>query len=211
MDKKTRIIIADDKPLMRRTLTAFLNDFPEFEVVGESANGRELLDLLKEIETDIVVLDLEMPVMSGLEALRVMQIRFENVKAVVLSVHNDMPRIRECLSLGARGYLSKDCVPEQLIDTLRNVQVKGFYMEENIYKNLLQNFAYNASGTKQKLSKREQQILKELHNGKSEKQIAALLNISAGTVHFHRMNIYSKTDTHNLAELLKYVSENNIV
>lgn len=190
---------------------AFLNDYEEFEVVGESANGRELLDLLKLIETDIVVLDLEMPVMSGLDALKIMQFRFRNVKAVILSVHDSLASIRECLSLGARGYLSKDCIPEQLIKTLLNVHVKGFYMEEDVSKNLLQNLAYETSGTKQKLSRREMEILKELYIGKSEKEIASLLSISKGTVHFHRMNIYTKTNTHNLAELLRYISENSLI
>jgi len=211
MDKKIRIVIAEDKPLMRRMFTVFLNDYAEFEVVGESANGRELLDLLKCTETDIVVLDLEMPVMSGFEALAVMQLRFRDVKAVVLSVHNDVSRIREALSLGACGFISKDCIPEQLIQTLKNVYVKGFYIEEEIYKSLLQNISHESSGLKQKLSKREKEILKELHNGRTEKEIARILNISKGTVHFHRMNIYTKTGTHNLAELLKYITVNNLI
>jgi len=114
-----------------------------------------------------------MPVMSGYEALKVMQLRFQDVKPVVLSIHNDLPHIRECLSLGARGYLSKDCIPEQLVDTLMNVQVKGFYMEESTSKDLLQNFAYMDSNTinKQKLSKRENEILKELIMVKQKKQL----------------------------------------
>lgn len=197
---------------MRRTLIAFLNEYEQFEIVGQSANGRELLDLLKEIETDIVLLDLEMPVMGGLEVLRVMQVRFEEVKAVVLSVYNDLRSIRECLSLGARSYISKDCIPEELINSLLNVHLKGFYMEEAIYKSLLQDYTYElANAGRRKLSKRENEILKELYNGRTEKEIALLLNISRGTVHFHRMNIYSKTNTHNIAELLKYVSRNNLV
>ncbi|PBQ32593.1 DNA-binding response regulator [Sphingobacteriaceae bacterium] len=210
MSKKIKIIIADNNSLMRRSLTAFLSDYEEFDVIGECANGRELLDMLKRIETDIVLLDLEMPVMSGFEALKIMQVRFRSVKAVVLSMHNDLRRIRECLSVGVCGYLSKDCVPEQLIQTLINVQLKGFYIEDDIYKNLLQNFA-NDSLDKQKLSRRENEILKELHDGKTEKEIAGLLNISRGTVHFHRMNIYNKTNTHNLAELLKYIHHNNLI
>lgn len=208
---KIRIIIAEDKPLMRRTLAAFLNDFQDLEVVGESSNGRELLDLLKVKETDVVLLDLEMPVMGGIDVLRVMRFRFQQVKPIILSGHSDLPRIRECLSLGAKGFVSKDCVPEELIRTIVNVQEKGFYIHESTYKNLLQNIVYTSSPDKQKLSKRENEIMKELYTGKTEKQIATQLNISAGTVHFHRMNIYSKTGTHNLAELLRYISENNLI
>jgi DNA-binding NarL/FixJ family response regulator len=212
MDKKIRIIVADDKPLMRRTLMAFLNGFPEFEITGEAANGREVLDLLKQQETDLLLLDLEMPVMHGFEVLKVIQQRYKEVRTVVLSVHNDLPCIRECLALGAGGYLSKDCIPEQLIQTLRQVYQKGFYIEETVYKDLLQNYAYEVSGpNRQKLSKREQEILKELYNGKTEKEIASSLNISRGTVHFHRMNIYSKTDTHNLAELLRYINRHHLI
>lgn len=213
METKTKIIIAYGKPLLRSSLVAFLKNYPEFEIAGESANGRELLNLLKNRETDIVLLDLEMPVMDGMEVLKVMQLRFQNVKTVVLSVRADLANIRDCVLLGACGYLSEDCRPEQLLNTLKHVQAQGFYMEEHIYKGLLHNFVSTSSDTinKKKLSNREREILKELCNGKTEKQIALVLNISKGTVHFHRMNIYSKTNTHNLAELLKYVYENNLL
>lgn len=203
--------MAEDKPLMRGTLIAFLKNYPSFEIVGEASNGRELLDLFKLIQVDIVILDLEMPVMGGLEVLKIMQLRFQHIKTIILSLHKDLAHVSECLLLGAGSYLSKDCIPEQLIDTITNVYTKGFYVEENTYQNLLQNLVRKNSDTKQKLSKREMEIVKELYNGKTEKEISGILNISRGTVHFHRMNIYSKTDTHNLAGLLKYVSENSLV
>lgn len=211
MSNKIRIVIVDDQALLRSSLAAFLKEYPFFDIVGEASNGRDLLDLLKKIETDIVVMDLEMPVMGGLEALKVIQHRFEDVKVVVLSVHEDVTHIRESLAAGARSYLSKYCTPEQLVDTLKNVHLKGFYLETGLHVTLFQNLLEVNTGNKKQLSKREREILRELHNGKTEKEIGISLNISRGTVHFHRMNIYSKTDTHNLAGLLKYASDNKLI
>jgi two-component system, NarL family, response regulator DegU len=212
MEPKIRIVLAEDKALMRKSLIALLKEYPLFDVVGEAANGRELLDVLKQVNADIVLLDIEMPVMSGTEALKVIQQRFPELKPIILSIHNNLAYIKDSLALGARGYLPKDCSPDQLEKTILTVNSKGFYIEDQLSKELLHDSVYGMSASsanpKQTFSARELEVLKELSNGKTEKEIAQKLNISRHTVHFHRMKMYVKTNTHNLAGLLKYVSAN---
>jgi DNA-binding NarL/FixJ family response regulator len=212
MDPRIRIILAEDKALMRKSLIALLKEYSELEVVGEAGNGKEVLELLKRMKTDIVLMDIKMPIMSGTEALKIMQLRFPEVKVIILSVHNDMAYIKDAIALGARGYLAKDCSPEELVTTIVNINKNGFYLEESISKHLLYDSVYKSTTTlsRQALSNRETEVLKELCKGKTEKEIAAKLNISPHTVHFHRVNIYSKTNSHNLADLLKYAGENDV-
>jgi len=210
MEPKIKIVLAEDKALMRKSLIALLKEYPKFEIIGEASNGRDLLNLLKDLEPDIVLLDIEMPVMNGIEAMKVIRIRFPEIKVIVLSIHNDLTHIRNSLALGARGYLVKDCLPEQLEKAILDISNKGFYLEETVSKDLLHDTAYSLGkkNGKQTFSSREMEVLKELCSGKTEKEIAMVLNISHHTVHFHRMNIYTKTNTHNLAGLLNYAKLN---
>lgn len=210
MEPKIKIILAEDKALMRKSLIALLKEYPNFEIIGEASNGKDLLNLLKDLEPDIVLLDIEMPVMNGIEALKIIRTRFPEVKVIVLSIHNDLVYVRNSLALGARGYLAKDCLPEQLERAILDISKKGFYLEDGVSKDLLHDTAYsqNISTGKQTFSSRELEVLKELCRGKTEKEIALMLNISHHTVHFHRMNIYTKTNTHNLAGLLNYAKLN---
>lgn len=210
MEPRIRIILAEDKALMRKSLIALLKEYPQFEVVGEAVNGKELLELLKKVDTDIVLMDIKMPVMSGTEALKIMQLRFPSVKVIILSVHNDIAYIKDSIALGARGYLAKDCSPEQLMTTIVKIYKNGFYLAEDVSKHLLYDSVYGGTMYRQALSNRETEVLKELCTGKTEKEIAQKLNISPHTVHFHRVNIYTKTNSHNLADLLKYASENEM-
>lgn len=211
MEPRIRIILAEDKALMRKSLIALLKEYPQFEVVGEAANGKEVLDLLKKLDTDVVLMDIKMPVMSGTEALKVIQLRFPEVKVVILSLHNDIAYIKDAIALGARGYLAKDCSPEQLVSTIVNICKHGFYLPEDISKHLLHDSVYGTGSlSRQTLSNRETEVLRELCQGRTEKEIALKLNISPHTVHFHRVNIYSKTNSHNLADLLKFANENEM-
>jgi two-component system, NarL family, response regulator DegU len=212
MERKIRIVLAEDKTLMRKSLIALLNDYSRFEIVGEAGNGKELIDLLKKTDTDIVLLDIEMPVMNGSEALKIIRLRFPEVKVVVLSVHNELYYVKDFLSNGARGFLPKDCLPEELINALESIQDKGFYLEDQVSKELLHESVYGTQTlSKGALSTREVEVLKELCNGCTEKEVAIKLNISRHTVHFHKMNIYSKTKSHNLAGVIKFAHDNGLI
>lgn len=210
MTHKIKIVLAEDKALMRKSLIALLKEYSLFEVVGEASNGRELLDRLKYTYVDVVLLDLEMPVMNGVEVLKIMKRRYPNVKVMVLSVHNQLVYVKEVMALGAKGYLAKDCFPSQLERAILQIHEKGFYLEETVSKELLHDSVYGLTqpALNKILSNREIEVLREICSGKTEKEIAMSLSISVHTVHFHKMNIYVKTNTHNLAGLLNYTKAN---
>lgn len=212
MELKIRIVIAEDHTLIRKLIVDLLKQNELFEVVGETSNGRELLDLLKKIEVDIVILDIRMPVMDGTEALSIIKTRFPAIKVVILSFYNDLFYIKESVMNGARGYLTKDCLPEELEKVIINVNKHGFYLNENISRHLFSIFEqkYNKSSPKSGFTDREVEVFRELCDGKTEKEIAIKLKISPHTVHFHRTNIYAKTKAHNLAGLLKFAKESDM-
>jgi len=208
MKPKITIIFAEDKALVRKSFIALLKEYKEFEVVGEAGNGKELLELLRKINTDIVLLDIKMPVMNGIDALKLVRARYPYIKVIMLSSQSDLISVKTAIACGARGFLSKDCSPEQLAKTILNIAEKGFYLEEEISNELLNDSLNGAAiSTKKELSGRELEILKEFCNGLTEKEIADKLHISAHTVHFHKKNLYAKTNTHNIAGLLKFNGE----
>jgi DNA-binding NarL/FixJ family response regulator len=209
MNSKPRIIIAEDESLIRKSFILLLKQTELFNVVGEAANGRDLIDLLKKISADIVLLDIKMPVMDGLEALRIIKRRFPETAVIILSGYKDFFYMKEAISNGARGYLVKDCLPDELIKAIAHVHNKKLYLPESISLDFLNNLVYSAI-PEQKFTVRESEIIKELSDGRTEKEIAQKLKISQHTVHFHRTNIYSKTKAHNLAGLLKYVKETRV-
>lgn len=210
MPHKIRIVLAEDKALMRKSLIALLRDYASFEVVGEASNGRELLDILKYLSVDVVLLDLEMPIMNGVEVLKIMKRRYPDVKVMILSVHNQLVYVKEAIALGAKGYIAKDCFPSQLESAIVQIHETGFYLEEAMSKELLHDSVYGMAqpSLNKILSNREVEVLKEICSGKTEKEIANFLNISVHTVHFHKMNIYFKTNVHNIAGLLKFAKTN---
>jgi DNA-binding NarL/FixJ family response regulator len=168
--------------------------------------------MMKTILADLVLLDLEMPVLSGMEALKILRLRFPETKIIILSLHKEIAYVKNAMAHGANGYLSKDCLPEQLIMAISTVHEKGFYVEDLLLKDLVAESLYGVEQTlaKRLLSNREKEVLQALCDGKSEKEIALKLNISRHTVHFHRMNLHAKTKSHNLADLLRYATSNGL-
>jgi DNA-binding NarL/FixJ family response regulator len=213
LEQLIKIIIAEEKDLNRKALTALLSSYHTLEVIGEAKNDKNLFHLLKIVETDLILLDLELPPTGGKEILKVLFQRFPKKKVIILGTGFDPLLVNELIGLGARSYLSRSRGPDELVSTLLEVHKKGFYFEEKTSNFLLRNLSgqLNDSKNKQKLTKREIEVIKEYINGNSELEIAKNLNISVNTVHFHRMNVYSKSNTHNLPSLLKYLRENSII
>lgn len=197
---------------MRKLLVDVLGQNDLFEIVGDVSNGRELIDLLKKIEVDIVLLDMRMPIMDGLEALSIIRIRFSTVKVIILSFYNELFYIKDSILKGARSYLTKDCLPEELEKVILTVSKYGFYLDEKILSNLSfeLNHDFNGNKIENNLTERELEILRELCDGKTEKEVAVKLKITRHTVHFHRTNIYSKVRVRNLGGLLKFAKESGI-
>lgn len=208
MEEKIRVVVAEDQHLMRKSLISLFRDYPKIELVGEAGNGRELLDLLKETSADIVLLDVEMPVMSGPEALDIMVKRYPGLRVVILSLHYDPMLIYDLMTRGACGYLSKNAGVEAMITTLTETYHNGYYHSNDVSQALLlgarREKALNPLLEEQALTEREIEILKCLCNGKTNKEIAVILKITASTVDFHRGNIYAKTKSANIVDLVKY-------
>jgi DNA-binding NarL/FixJ family response regulator len=216
MEKKINLVITDDHPLVRTALKSMLEDYTGIQIIAEAGNGKELLEILKKnIKPDVVLLDIEMPVMGGRETLDLVCKRFPEVKVIMVSMHNEMSYMAGFIAMGARAYVPKSADNETLVRAIRDVHRRGHYFDEaasvamlrDLQKEKSINPVYDALA----LSKRETEIMKELCQGKTNKVIAELCNISTATVNFHRANIYRKTRSHNLSDLVKYGIKNGVI
>jgi DNA-binding NarL/FixJ family response regulator len=214
MEKKIRVILTEDQELMRKSLAALLNDFEQISVIGEASTGKDLVQLLKTVKPDVVLLDVEMPIMNGLEAMGIIKTRFPQVKVIVLSMHTEDVLITDFMTRGARAYLPKGCDVETLITTIENVHKNGFHFTENVSKAMLGHItrekSVNPFLSEQSLTEREMEVLRALCEGKTNKEIAQQLKLTPRTVDFHRANIYTKTKSRNVAELVKYAIKNGM-
>lgn len=215
MPRKIKVVIAEDQELMRKSLIALLSDYEHFLVVGEASNGKELLQLLKTVKPDIVLLDVEMPVMNGLEAISILNVRFPTIRVIILSMHNDSGLIVDFMTRGARAYLPKGCDVDTMINTMEMVQKNGFHFSDKVSKAMLTSVMTEKNAypflEELSLSDRELEIMRELCEGKTNKEIADTLKITPRTIDFHRTNIYTKTKSRNLAELVKYAIKHGLV
>ncbi len=214
-DRKIRIVIAEDHRLVRKGLKNLLEQHPRLCVVGEAADGKELMALLKDSGTDVVLLDIEMPNMNGRQALEIITKRFPDIKVVMLSVHSELMYMIEFVTMGARAYITKGASEETLWKTILAVHKDGHYFDQELSKAMLSSLqnkkSINPLFDELALSKRELEILKELCQGKTNKEIAASLKITMTTVNFHRVNIYRKTKSHNIAELIQYSMKQGLI
>jgi DNA-binding NarL/FixJ family response regulator len=213
--KKIKIVLAEDQELMRKSFISLLKEDKEFQVTGEASNGKELLELLKSTTPDIVLLDIEMPVMNGMEALSVMSKRFPDIRVIILSMYSGPSFIYEMMARGARAYLAKNCDAETLFEAIHTVYHEGFYFDKNVSEAMLKGLqrekSLNPILELMALSDREIEIVKTLCEGKTNKEIADTMNISENTVHYHRLNIYKKTKSRNITDLVKYAIKNGII
>ena len=203
------VIIVDDHKIMRDGLKNLLKNEKNIDVVGEAENGREAVKITSEIRPDIVVMDIGMPVMNGIEATRQIVKDFPETKVVALSMHYDKQYVSGMLSSGAKGYLLKDCAGEELAKAINTVYENDTYISQDITNTVIEGYSDLQDTTvKAELTNREKEILQLLTEGASTKQIAAELYISVKTVEAHRANIMGKLNIHNLPELTKYAIRN---
>jgi two-component system response regulator NreC len=214
--KKLRILLADDHIVMRKGLRALLERQSNLEIVGESENGRETIDLAASLIPDVVVMDVGMPVLNGIEATKTIVTQNPQISVVILSMHVDESYVMRALKAGARGYLLKDSAPADLMSAIRAVsQNKSFFsprvshiLAEDYVRVLKQKGAVDSYDL---LTTREREILQLIAEGKSNKEIAAALNISPYTVETHRSHILEKLNLHNPAELILYAVRKGII
>jgi len=214
--KKLRILLADDHIVMRTGLRALLERQPNLEVVGESENGRETVELVASLGPDVVVMDVAMPVLNGIEATKTIVTQRPATAVVILSMHADESYVMRALKAGARGYLLKDSAAADLISAIQAVsQNKSFFspkvshiLAEDYVRVLKQKGAVDSYDL---LTGREREILQLLAEGKANKEVATTLNISPYTVETHRRHILAKLNLHNPAELILYAVRKGII
>ncbi|MBK9477665.1 MAG: response regulator transcription factor [Bacteroidetes bacterium] len=213
--KKIRIALADDQHLFRKGLISLLNEEDAFKIVIEAENGRVLIDRLKSVNADVLLLDLEMPVMSGTEALDIIKIRFPELKVLVLTMHDDEAFITELIGKGVNGFLIKDNSIDTLVDAIFAVHEKDYYFTPRV--TAVMSNATNKSTVKLRtnstidFTKREIEILSLICHEYSTKEIAEKLIMGERTVEWHRSNIIQKTNSKNTAGIVFYAVKNGLV
>ncbi len=211
-----RILLADDHNIIRDGLRALLERHSDMAVVGEAADGRETVRLAGEIHPDVVVMDLAMPVMNGVEATRRIVQDYPKTHVVILSMHSDESYVLRSLRAGAKGYLLKDSAQADLIAAIRHVSQGRSFFSPKVSRLLHEDYI-NDLKTRGKddsyelLSDREREILQMIGEGRSNKDVANLLNISLYTVETHRSHILQKLNLHSIPELILYAVRKGIV
>ncbi len=205
----TRIVLVDDHGIMRQGLRSMLNECENMEVVGEAADGREALDVVKQSRPDVVVTDFTMPNLNGADATRVVLKEFPHVKVIALSVHSDTMFVSEMLRAGASGYVLKDCLFQELVEAIETVGAGGTYLSPRVAGVVVEGYISQLDGgdpTKsplEALTVREREVLQMIAEGKTTKQIALVLHVSTKAIEANRRRIMDKLDAHSIAELVK--------
>lgn len=214
--KKLRILLADDHIVMRTGLRALLERQPNLEVVGESDNGRETVELAASLGPDVVVMDIGMPVLNGIEATKMVISQSPTTAVVILSMHADESYVMRALKAGARGYLLKDSAAADLIGAIQAVSQNKSFFSPKVSRILAEDYVRvlkqkGAVDSYDLLTSREREILQLLAEGKGNKEVATALNISPYTVDTHRKHILEKLNLHNPAELILYAVRKGII
>lgn len=214
--KKLRILLADDHVVMRTGLRVLLERQPNLEVVGESANGRETIELAASLKPDVVVMDVGMPSLNGIEATKAIVSQRPATAVIVLSMHADESYVMRALKAGARAYLLKDSAAADLLGAIEAVSQGKSFFSPKVSRILAEDYVRvlkqkGAVDTYDLLTSREQEILQLLAEGKANKEVASTLNISPYTVETHRGHILQKLNLHNSAELILYAVRKQII
>jgi DNA-binding NarL/FixJ family response regulator len=207
--KVIRILLVDDHPVVRQGLRRILGSFEEIEIAGEAASGREAIDLARATNPDVVVMDISMPEMTGIEATTVLRRELPAVKVLALSMHDNAAYIKEALRAGARGYILKDSAPKQLLEAISNVDAGTTPISPQA-ANALVAQADTAAGQKP-LSERETEVLRFIAQGMTNKEMGAKLGLGVRTIETHRENLIRKTGLATVAELTRYAVAQGLV
>ncbi len=205
-----RVLLVDDHTLVLDGLASRLELEENIEIIGTASNGLEALEKAAELNPDLVLMDVSMPVLNGLEATKRFKAEQPDIKILMLSMHNDKEYILSLIQSGANGYVLKDVSSEELVQAINTVHQGGTYFSSGASAALFSQSA-NAQSKEEELTKRETAVLIEVANGLSNKEIAQTLDISVRTVETHRQNIKNKLDIQSSAGLVKYAIEHKLI
>jgi two-component system nitrate/nitrite response regulator NarL len=213
--RKLKLLLVDDHTLFREGIRSSLVHFPSIKPVGEAVNGKDALRKCKELRPDVVLMDLNMPEMSGLEATPLIREKFPETKIIVLTVHDSKEYIFKILRAGAHGYVLKDTSPEELARAIESVAQGGAFFSPGVSNVLLRDFVQAANPQEtvreNELSGREQDVLRAIAQGKTTKEVATELNLSARTVETYRVRLKRKLNARNVAELLNHARKQQLL
>ena len=203
-----RILLADDHRMILDGLRSLIDHEADMQVVAESTNGEDACSLWDEKKPDVAIMDVSMPVLNGIDAMRRMLAGRKEGRVVALSMHSDPRYVREALKAGARGYILKESAFGELICAIRDVSAGRLFLSASLGASLMEEFVVllrqGGETRPERLSSRERQVLQRLAEGRSTKEIAADLHLSIKTIETHRSQIMHKLDLHSIAELTKY-------
>jgi DNA-binding NarL/FixJ family response regulator len=214
--QRLRILLGDDHTLVRKGLQKILEEQPDWEVVGEASDGREVVRQALALQPDVVVLDIGMPLLNGIEATHQISRRLPAVNILILSMHAQEAYITQAMKAGARGYLLKDSADTQLIHAVAAVAAGKSYFSPAAAKIMLDDYVRRLTDKGvadrfETLSEREREIFQLIAEAHSNKEIAELLSLSPATVETHRAHILQKLDVHNTAELVLYAVRRGVI
>jgi len=212
--KKTRILICDDHTLFVEGIKAMLRNESSLEIVGEARDGRQAVELVKELKPDLLLMDVSMPDMNGFDATQRVHELDPNIKVLILTMHDEEELVARCLEAGAAGYIIKDAPASQLLYAIEMVKKGERYLSPVVLKQVVAGYVKNSNVPQtsyDRLSPREREVLKLLAEGLSVKEIATRLNLSVKTVDVHKTNLMKKIDVHDRTELIKYAIQQKLI
>lgn len=214
--KKLKILLADDHGVVRKGLRFLLETEPDLEVIGEAADGRQAVDMTGELHPDVVVMDIAMPRLNGIDATGQIVRQHPEVGVIMLSMYSDEEYLVRTLTAGAKGYLLKDSAETDLVRAVHSVSDGKPFFSPAIAKTLLEDYVRRLqqrglSDSYDLLSDREKEVLQLLAEGKTNKEVATVLNLSTHTVETHRTHIMQKLSLHNTAEIVLYAVRKKII
>lgn len=209
-----KVLIADDHQLFREGLVNLISSAPDIEVIAEAKDGKEATEKTKKLNPDVVLIDIGMPEMNGIEATRILKKQQPLVKVIAVSMHSDRQFVKGILEAGADGYLLKNCTYRQLIDAIQSVMEGKKYLSDDITEMVIKGYldpAVDVSDNQSELSERELEILKLYAEGKSTREISEKLFISVKTVGTHKQHIFEKLGLKSNADMVKYAIKEGLI
>jgi two-component system, NarL family, response regulator NreC len=209
--KKTRILLVDDHAMVRQGFRMILAAQSDMEIVGEAGNGREAVELADQLKPDVVVMDVAMPELNGIEATRRITASSPRTRILALSMYKDSVYVREILRAGARGFLLKDAIDHDLLAAVRAVASGEGYLSPAVSEAVLSDYRRHVTDPLDLLSSREREVLQMVAEGKTNKDIATTLNLSVYTVDAHRGRIMEKLNLHSVGELVRFAVRKGLI